>query len=132
MPELHLRYLLLAALAIALMVAASTDLKRREIDNWLNAAIALAAPGFWWASGMALWPDVAWQLGLALAAFAVLAGLFQIGAMGGGDVKLLVALALWITPLWFVRLLLVMSLAGGALTVVAGLLHVMRKRSGPR
>ncbi len=51
-------------LAIALLTAAFTDLKSRRIANWLNAAIALGAPLFWWASGMALWPDVAMQFGL--------------------------------------------------------------------
>ena len=76
------QYGLLIALAIALVVAAFTDLRRRQIDNWLNAGIALAAPAFWWASGLSLWPDVALQLGVALAAFAVLAGLFALRAMG--------------------------------------------------
>ena len=41
-------YGLLGLLAIALLFAAVTDLQRREIDNWLNLAIALAAPAFWW------------------------------------------------------------------------------------
>ena len=44
------QYGLLIALAIALVVAAFTDLRRRQIDNWLNAGIALVAPAFWWAS----------------------------------------------------------------------------------
>src|SRR5690606_10057235 len=60
------KYGLLAALAIALLVAAFTDLRHRRIGNWLNGAIALAAPLFWWASGLALWPDLALQLGVAL------------------------------------------------------------------
>ena len=68
-------YGLLALLAIALLVAVVTDLKRREIDNWLNAAIAIGAPAFWWAGGLAWWPDIALHLGVALAAFAVAAGL---------------------------------------------------------
>ena len=46
----------------------------------------------------------------------MLAGLFALRAMGGGDVKLLTALALWIEPLWFLRLLVVMALLGGVLT----------------
>src|SRR5690606_36903597 len=92
------KYGLLAALAIALLVAAATDLRSRRIGNWLTGAIAAAAPLFWWAEGLALWPDVAWQIGMALATFAVLAGLLALKAMGGGDVKLLTALALWIRP----------------------------------
>lgn len=119
---------LLAALAAALLVAAFTDIRRRQIDNWLNAAIALGAPLFWWASDMALWPDVAIQLGVAAATFAVLAALFAFGAMGGGDVKLLTALALWISPRFFVDLLLIMALAGGLLTIVLGSWHIARRQ----
>jgi len=114
-------------LAIALLVAAFTDIRRRQIDNWLNAAIALAAPLFWWASGLHLWPDVALQLGVAAVTFLALAGLFAIGAMGGGDVKLLTALALWLPWNLFVQLLLIMAIAGGVLTVVLGMWHVMRR-----
>ena len=123
-----IRYGLLAALAIALLVAAVTDLRSRHIGNWLNAAIALAAPLFWWANGLALWPDVALQLGVALGTFAVLAALFALRMMGGGDVKLLTALALWIEPMLFVQLLIVMALLGGVLTVVFGAWHVMRRQ----
>ena len=120
-------YGLVGALAIALVVAAFTDIRRRQIDNWLNAAVALGAPLFWWASGLSLWPGVALQLGLALAAFAVLAGLFAVRAMGGGDVKLLTALALWMPAVLFLRLLIVMSLLGGVLTIALGLWHVTRR-----
>jgi len=122
------KYGLLAGLAIALLVAAFTDLRSRQIGNKLNAAIALGAPLFWWASGLALWPDVAIQVGVALAAFAVLAALFAFGAMGGGDVKLLTALALWVQPDWFLKLLVVMALLGGALTIVLAAVHMLRGR----
>lgn len=123
-----IHYGLLIALAIALLFAAATDIQRRQIDNWLNAAIALGAPVFWWASGLALWPDVALQLGVAVAAFALLAGLFAFGMMGGGDVKLLTALALWIEPNAFLQLLIIMALAGGVLTIVMGAYHFLRQQ----
>ncbi len=121
-------YVLLGGLAIALLVAAFTDLKRRQIDNWLNAGIALAAPLFWWASGMTLWPDLGWQLGMALLTFAILCGLFALRAMGGGDVKLLTALALWIPPVWFFKLIVMMALLGGVLTIVFGAWHIARRQ----
>ena len=95
----YVYYGLLIALAIALLYAAFTDIRSRTIANSLNLAIAALAPVFWWASGLSLWPDVVIQLGIALAAFAVFAGLFALGMMGGGDVKLLTALALWIEPM---------------------------------
>ena len=122
------KYGLLAMLAIALLVAAFTDLRSRRIGNWLTGAIALGAPLFWWATGLALWPDVALQVGVAALTFAVLAALFAIRAMGGGDVKLLTALALWIEPLQFVRLILAMALLGGVLTIAFGAWHVMRRQ----
>jgi len=122
------KYGLLTALAIALLVAAFTDFRSRQIGNWLNGAIALGAPLFWWASGLDLWPDIALQLGVAFATFLVLCGLFAIRAMGGGDVKLLTALALWIEPWLFLQLLIVMALLGGVLTVVFGAWHLARRR----
>ena len=122
-------YGLLAALAIALMVAAFTDLRRRQIDNWLNGAIVLGAPLFWLASGQGL-VDVGFHIGIAVAIFAILAVFFAMGAMGGGDVKLLTALALWIDPISFVKLLALMSVLGGLLTLVMVAVHFARKRKG--
>ena len=122
------RYGLLAGLAIALLIAGFTDLRTRQIGNWLTGAVAITAPLFWWASGLTLWPGVAEQLGVALAAFAVLAVLFALRAMGGGDVKLLTALALWIQPIWFLQLIILMSLIGGVLTLVFGAWHIARRR----
>lgn len=128
MLEEPFKYGLLGMLAIALVIAAFTDLRSRRIGNWLTGAIAIGAPLFWWASGLSLWPEVAMQLGVALATFAVLAGLFAIRAMGGGDVKLLTALALWIEPMAFVRLIMVMALLGGVLTIAFGGWHLMRRQ----
>jgi len=123
-----IRYGLLAALAIALLVAAVTDWRHRRIGNWLNAAIALAAPLYWWASGLALWPDIALQLGVAFGTFAILAALFAMKMMGGGDVKLLTALALWIAPDHFLRLVILMALLGGVLTIGLGAWHLAQRR----
>ena len=128
MPDFDFRYILLGGLAIALLIAAFTDIRRRQIDNWLNAAIAAGAPLYWWASGLSLWPGVAWQVGMAAVTLIALAALFAIRAMGGGDVKLLTALALWIEPMWFLRLLIGMALIGGLLTIILGAWHVMRRR----
>ncbi len=128
MPDFDFRYILLGGLAIALLIAAFTDIRRRQIDNWLNAGIAAGAPLYWWASGLSLWPGVAWQLGMAAVTLIALAALFAIRAMGGGDVKLLTALALWIEPMWFLRLLIGMALIGGLLTIILGAWHVMRRR----
>ena len=123
-----IKYGLLAALAVALLVAAVTDLRHRRIGNWLTAAIAITAPLFWWASDLSLWPQVAMQLGVAAGTFALLAALFAVGWMGGGDVKLLTALALWIAPPLFLNLVIVMALLGGVLTIVLAAWHMLRGR----
>ena len=123
-----IKYVLLGALAIALLVAAFTDLKSRKIYNWLNVAIALGAPLFWLATGMDVWPGMAIQLGLAAGTFVALSALFAIGAMGGGDVKLLTALALWIEWQFFWKLLVMMALLGGVLTIAFGGWHIMRRQ----
>jgi prepilin peptidase CpaA len=128
MLEEPFKYGLLGMLAIALLIAAVTDLRSRRIGNWLTGAIAIGAPLFWWASGLSLWPEVAMQIGVALATVAVLAGLFAIRAMGGGDVKLLTALALWIEPMAFVRLIMIMALLGGVLTIAFGGWHLIRRQ----
>lgn len=130
-------YGLLIGLAIALLFAAFTDVKRRQIDNWLNAGIALVAPAFWWASGLDLWPGVAWQLLFALIVSSILIGIAFIGyrmntlILGGGDIKLLGALSLWFTPFNYMQMLLVMALFGGGLAVAFVLRRVILKPKTP-
>lgn len=118
---------MLGVLALLLLTAAATDLRSRTISNPLNAAIALLAPAFWWASGMAPWPDMALQLGLGIAVFALFAAAFSFGWMGGGDVKLLGALALWLPLVPLVRMLVIMSVAGGVITLAAVAVHRLRQ-----
>ncbi|MCJ2188173.1 A24 family peptidase [Novosphingobium beihaiensis] len=115
----------MAALAIALLVAAFTDLRRREIDNRLNAAIALAAPLWWLAMGFG-WADAGFQIGLAGITFAGACLLFATGQMGGGDVKLLTALALWFTPVSFVQLIVLMAVLGGGASVAMAAFNMER------
>ena len=91
-----LSWILLGLLAPLLLAACWTDLRTREIPNGLNFAIALLAIPFWWATALAFWPDVALQIGVAALVFAIFAGAFAMGMMGGGDVKLIGALALWL------------------------------------
>lgn len=121
----YFSYALLAALATALLVAAFTDLRRREIDNELNLAIALAAPLWWLAMGFS-WVDVVFQLVLALVTFLFACLLFAMRQMGGGDVKLLTALALWFTPLSFVQLVVLMAIIGGGASVAMAAFNMQR------
>jgi prepilin peptidase CpaA len=118
------------ALTLILLLAGIEDARRREIANWKNAAIALLAPLYWWMSGYG-WSDIAWQVGIALAVFALFVGVFHFGWMGGGDVKMIGALALWLPVQALMFMLMLMSIIGGVLTLVMMLDHWRRKPAGP-
>ncbi len=125
-----LSWFFIALLAAAMIVAAVGDWRSRIIPNWLNGTIALLAIPFWWSIGLNLWPGVALQIALGAAVFALFAIAFRFGAMGGGDVKMAAALALWLPFDGVVKLLAVMSIAGGVLTVAMVAAHRMAKSAG--
>ena len=124
-----LPYVLGGALVLILLSAGIEDARVREIANWKNAAIALMAPAWWWVQGLG-WADVAWQLGIAIAVFALFAGAFHFGWMGGGDVKMIGALALWLPGPTLFFMLVVMSIIGGVLTLIMMFDHWRRKAPG--
>jgi prepilin peptidase CpaA len=125
-----LSWFFIALLAVAMLWAAIGDWRSRTIPNWLNGTIALLAIPFWWSIGLDLWPGVALQIGLAAAVFALFAIAFRFGAMGGGDVKMAAALALWLPFAGIVKLLVIMSIAGGVLTLAMLAAHRMAKAAG--
>lgn len=122
---------LTGGLVVALLYATWTDIRARIIPNPLNAGIALSAPLWWWACGVAPWPGIAIQLAVAAVALMIFMGAFAIGAMGGGDVKLIAALGLWLAPLDFMRMIVWMSIGGGILTVAMLAHHKWRKVETP-
>lgn len=122
--------ILLGLLALMLLAACWWDLRTRTIPNLLNLAIALLAIPFWWSTGLHLWPDAAIQAGIAAVLFGLFAIAFALNAMGGGDVKLIGALALWLPFPAVVVLLIVMSVSGGVLTLAMFLRHRFAGRTG--
>ena len=112
-----LSWTLLAMLAALLVAAAVVDLKKREIPHSVVIAVALLAIPFWVASGLSFWPDALLQIGVAFLVFAVFALMFAFGWIGGGDVKLLGALALWLPWQAVVMMLVITSFAGLAVTL---------------
>ena len=118
------------ALALLMIRAAVGDARQLLIPNGLVLAVALLAPLAWWTAGMAPWPDCAVRIGVALLLFAGFAVLFHFGLMGGGDVKLAAALALWFAPQETLRFLVWMSLIGAALTLAVVAWHRLRRRGG--
>lgn len=108
---------LVVVLGALLLAAGIEDARTREIANTKNAAIALLAPLWWWAMGLG-WGDVGIQLLVAGIVFAVFLGAFAAGWMGGGDVKMIAAIALWLPLDSLVDMLMVMAVLGGAITLL--------------
>ena len=125
-----LSWILLGLLVLMLLAASWEDLRSRTISNGLNIAIALLAIPFWWSTGLGLWPDAAIQVGVAVLVFGLFAIAFALGAMGGGDVKLLGAISLWLPVAAVPVLIVIMSLAGGALTLAMYLRHRLARHDG--
>jgi prepilin peptidase CpaA len=135
---------------IAVMLwAAWYDLRNRVIQHGLIFTIALSAPLTWWAMGLPLMPTLAWGqpwLLMLMSAFSppnvaaiiivaallffLFAFFFAIGWMGGGDVKLLGAMGLWLLPREIVILLIVEAIAGAVVTLLAAAHHRWKKKEG--
>jgi prepilin peptidase CpaA len=122
--------ILLMGLAAILIVAAIIDMRTFTISNRLNATVALCAPLYWLSISLTPWPGMAIQLAAGVAVFVLLAAAFFAGMMGGGDVKLAAALALWFPPAGTVKFLVLMSLAGGVLTLGLVGWHRSKRRLG--
>ena len=122
-------YMLMAILAALLVWAAIVDLRTRTIPDWLNIVVAAMAPLFWWASGIPFYPDAVERICGAYLIFVVFFGMFSLGGMGGGDVKLGTAIALWFTPLATLIFFIVTSFAGGFVSVGAWIYHHKIRRS---
>ncbi|WP_375397015.1 prepilin peptidase [uncultured Sphingomonas sp.] len=122
-------FALAGGLTVTLVSAGIEDARRREIANWKSGLIALAAPVWWFAAGYG-WSDMAWQSGLALGVFVAFAAAFHFGWMGGGDVKLIAALSLWLPGQALMLMLMLMSVIGGVLTLVMMIDHWRHRKSG--
>ena len=121
---------LLGLLAAMLVWIAVVDVRTYTISDRINVAIALLAPVYWLSAGVPLWPDAAIRVGVGVLVFMLFAGMFYLNVMGGGDVKLAGALALWFTPYETLTLIVVMSIAGGLLTLVVLAGHRLRRKEG--
>lgn len=107
---------LMVFLLAALAAAAVEDSARLRISNLtclavlLSALVAMALDGF---------PLALWQNALVfIAILAVGTPIFAAGHMGGGDIKLLACIGLWMTISAAVWLLAATLIAGGLLAIV--------------
>lgn len=111
----------LAVYVLALVVAGLSDLVSLRIPNWLTGALALAFPV---AALVATWGSgghhIDWlsHIGAGAAVFTVAAMLFACRLLGGGDVKLLGAMALWCGLHLLVPLLFLVAIIGGVFALL--------------
>ncbi|MCS3481163.1 prepilin peptidase CpaA [Bradyrhizobium elkanii] len=110
-----------SCLEIALLLYVATiDIATRLIRNEICLALALLGIVGQLASPM----QIGQSLIVAAILFLVLFVIYQRGAIGGGDVKLLVALAIGLPLTGVIELLTATALAGGVLAAV----HLMMRR----
>jgi Flp pilus assembly protein protease CpaA len=89
-----MEFLLLATAFAALAVASYTDIRTREVPDWVSYGLVAAGLGLRlvWSASIASWAPLASGV-LGLAAFLALAyALFYLGQWGGGDSKLLMGM----------------------------------------
>jgi prepilin peptidase CpaA len=109
---------ILAVLAFAALMATAAfeDFRRLVIPNWLVLALVAVWP-LCLAAGTVAPAAALGALGVAGAVFVAGAFLFARGLLGGGDVKLLCAAALWAGPAGTPELLVLTAALGGILSV---------------
>ncbi|MBR0953650.1 A24 family peptidase [Bradyrhizobium canariense] len=104
---------------LLLLYVATTDIATRLIRNEICLALALLGIAGQLANPM----DLTQSVIVAAIVFLLLFGIYQLGKIGGGDVKLLVALAIGLPLTGVIQLLTVTALAGGILALV----HLMMR-----
>lgn len=114
-----LEFAVLLLLPGAVAFAAAMDLFTLTIPNRVSVVMALAFFPVAWMAGIGWWPIadhlIAGALVLALGIL-----LFALGWFGGGDAKLLAAIALWVGTENLFPYFLYVALAGGALAMLFG------------
>lgn len=112
-----LEALIFVIFPFCMLFAAISDMMSMTIANRVSliliAAFALIAPF----TGMG-WADYGWHFAAAALVLSVTFAMFAIGAMGGGDAKLMAATSLWVGFSMDLMYYLVLSaVIGGALTL---------------
>jgi prepilin peptidase CpaA len=113
-----------AAYILPVLVAAISDTRTLRIPNAVVAFLAATYPLAALLLGHG--GDIPMHALAGLAVFAAAACLFAVNAMGGGDVKLLAAVALWAGPAGVEPLVLATALLGGVFALAVLVLRWVR------
>src|SRR3954451_12679035 len=106
----------LAPLGAMLGIAAVLDWRSRRIPNWLTFLMTLSGVAGSFLAGHVASPSQA-ILGM-LVGFAIPFVLFAMGALGGGDVKLLAGIGAWLGPIIVVKIFLAAAIVGMVIVLV--------------
>jgi prepilin peptidase CpaA len=109
-----------------LLLAAAGDVVRRIVPNWLS--LALATDGLLL---RALGGNLLFAIAAALLVFMPAVWCWRRGLMGGGDVKLLAAASLLVSPSLVPGYVLVVGLAGGILGLAYCAMRLVLRRPSP-
>ncbi len=108
--------LLMAVPAVALVAcAAATDLRGRRIPNWVTFTMVIAGLVHSIIFGAVAGPLQS-TLGIA-AGFALPFAMFAMGAIAGGDVKLLMGIGAWFGPLAVLQVFCIEAVVGLAMVL---------------
>lgn len=115
--------------ALLLGYGALCDLRALRIPNWISLVLAIGFFPFAMGSGMD-WGGVLAHYATGVGALAALAVLFVFGLLGGGDVKLFAAAAVWMGWSLLLPFTLAVALAGGILSLLILLARAGSRRAG--
>lgn len=104
------------AALLCLIAAAIEDGWRYRISNVLVIGVVASFAAF--AAGQGSWPYLGWSLAAGACMLALASVPFAFGVFGGGDTKLIAAMALWTQFAEMPRFVVVMSAFGGVLGVI--------------
>jgi prepilin peptidase CpaA len=113
---LNTQAIALTAFTVVMVAAAIEDFRRYVIPNLLPILLVAVWPLYFAATAPTLYGALA-AIGCAAAVFLGGVVLFALGQLGGGDVKLLSAAALWAGPAGTPELLILTGVLGGALAL---------------
>ena len=112
-----------------LVLAMAGDLRERRIPNWLCAILAALFLPAGQAAGLGWQAFLVDHVSTGLAVLGIGLVLFSRGWLGGGDVKLLAAVSLWVGAPNLFPLLIIMSVLGGLLALGVLIAHRWRGTS---
>ena len=106
----------LAVMVPGILYAAWVDYAQRKVPNWLNAAIA--AIGFIVQASFFGWTGIGWGAAGLAVGFALLIVPWLMHGMGAGDVKLMMAMGVWLGPWLTLVSFVVGAIIGGLVAII--------------